>query len=221
MQLGAAPGPAHIQGSGGLPGSAAPAEGIRSHLLPGGRQGDRTQTAGAGRVRAEPRHVAHTGGGVEPLRRGQALPGAQLPHGGRGVAVRQQEAAIRAQGEAFRPVSLQPFQNFHEGLDIVRGSPLPLGMNLTRKGVNVRAPLRVAGRGRGPPDDAAFETIIPGAVLARIALVTPLLARFSMNAPTGAGRWGWSRAPSALPFSGGRLVTPCAFGVLLRVPSPP
>ncbi|GMA17333.1 MFS transporter [Deinococcus metallilatus] len=91
---------------------------------------------------------------------------------------------------------VQPLADLLEGLRVIRRSPLLLALlgmsfalNAAMNVMNVRAPLHMTALGRGAPDYAAFEMLISGGVLAGIALVTPLAARWSLDALIGGGRW--------------------------------
>ncbi|GAA5534370.1 MFS transporter [Deinococcus aluminii] len=91
---------------------------------------------------------------------------------------------------------VQPLADLLEGLCVIRRSPLLLALlgmsfalNAAMNVMNVRAPLHMTALGRGAPDYAAFEMLISGGVLAGIALVTPLAARWSLDALIGGGRW--------------------------------
>ncbi|WP_415831243.1 MFS transporter, partial [Deinococcus frigens] len=90
----------------------------------------------------------------------------------------------------------QPLVDLRAGLDAIRSSPLLLAMlstsfalNLAMNVMNTRAPVQMAVHGRGAADYAIFEMLISGGVLLGIALVTPLAARWSLDALIGAGRW--------------------------------
>lgn len=115
-----------------------------------------------------------------PLLLGLVLGALALPH-----------AATAGTGGRVRPLS-----DFREGLSIIRASPLLVGLltmsfalNLAMNMMNVRAPLQMMQHGRGAADYAIFEMVISGAVLGGIALVMPLMTRFSPDAVIGAGRW--------------------------------
>lgn len=90
----------------------------------------------------------------------------------------------------------QPLADLREGLGVIRRSPLLLvllgmsfALNLAMNVMNVRAPLHLAGVGRGAPDYAVFEGLISVGVLAGIALVAPLAARRGLDAVIGTARW--------------------------------
>jgi len=91
---------------------------------------------------------------------------------------------------------IQPLRDLQEGLRVIRRSPLLLALlgmsfalNAAMNVMNVRSPLHLTTFGRGAPDYAVFEMLISGGVLAGIALVAPLAARWSLDALIGTGRW--------------------------------
>lgn len=100
---------------------------------------------------------------------------------------------LPAAQEGSRP---RPLADLREGLGVIRSSPLLLALlgmsfalNLAMNVMNTRAPLQMALHGRGAADYAVFEMLISGGVLLGIVLVTPLTARWSLDALIGAGRW--------------------------------
>ncbi|GGO29269.1 MFS transporter [Deinococcus humi] len=91
---------------------------------------------------------------------------------------------------------LQPLADLRAGLRVIGASPLLLALmgmsfalNLAMNVMNTRAPLQMALHGRGAADYAVFEMLISGGVLLGIVLVTPLTARWSLDALISAGRW--------------------------------